>query len=372
MECRYFGACGSCRLFEGGYEAQLQKKIEAIKKRFLKFYNDEITIYTSPQSHYRARAEFRIWHEGEDISYAMTSMEKKALCIEECPQVIQSIAELMPKLLDEIRFLNISHKLFGCDFLSGKSAEVVVSLLYHKKLDEAWLEAAQKIAKKFGIGVVGRSRKQKLVVEKDYIIEKLQIDGREFIYKHIENSFTQPNPFVNEKMISWTLQGLQKSERDLLELYCGAGNFTIPFATKFRRVLATEISKTSIKAAQENMRLNDVENIEFVRMSAEEFTQVLDGVRKFNRMKHIDIESYEISSVFVDPPRAGMDEESCSFVSRFDSIIYISCNPETLYRDLERLSATHDVIDLAVFDQFSYTHHIEMGAKLKRKHTGAV
>jgi tRNA (uracil-5-)-methyltransferase len=71
--------------------------------------------------------------------------------------------------------------------------------------------------------------------------------------------------------------------------------------------------------------------------------------------------------VFVDPPRAGMDEMSCRFVSRFENIIYISCNPLTLHRDLEILTKTHDVVAMALFDQFPYTHHVEMGVKLQKK-----
>ena len=62
-----------------------------------------------------------------------------------------------------------------------------------------------------------------------------------------------------------------------------------------------------------------------------------------------------------------MDEESCEFASRHEHILYISCNPETLLRDLELLSQTHDIVDMALFDQFPYTHHVEMGVKLVRK-----
>ncbi|SFV55373.1 tRNA (uracil(54)-C5)-methyltransferase [hydrothermal vent metagenome] len=367
MECKYFGVCGSCRVYEGGYDAQLALKVEENKKRFAPFYSDEIEIFKSKEDHYRARAEFRIWHSGERIDYAMTSQEKEVVCIDECPQVNEYIAQLMPKLLSSIKSKKIDVKLFGCDFLSTTHGDMVVSLLYHKKLDEEWIERAQKVANELQIDIIGRSRKQKIVIGKDYVIEKLSINGREFAYKHIENSFTQPNPYINQKMIEWTLKGVEEQKDDLLELYCGAGNFTIPFATKFQKVLATEISKSSIAAAKENMQLNGVENIEFVRMSVEEFTDALDGVREFNRMRHIDIKSYNFSSVFVDPPRAGMDEKSCRFVSRFENIIYISCNPQTLLRDIEILSKTHEVQQMALFDQFPYTHHVEMGAKLRRK-----
>ena len=62
-----------------------------------------------------------------------------------------------------------------------------------------------------------------------------------------------------------------------------------------------------------------------------------------------------------------MDEVSCKFASRYEHILYISCNPETLLRDLDILCDTHEVVDMALFDQFPYTNHVEMGAKLIKK-----
>ncbi len=368
MECKYFGECGACRIYENGYETQLNDKLELNRERFKEFYSGEISLYKSYDSHYRSRSEFKIWHTGDDIDYAMNRADKNgALLIDECPQVNEHIAALMPKLLKAITEKKIGFKLFGADFLSSSEGEIVVSLLYHRKLDDEWQEEATKIANELGIYIIGRSRKQKVVIGQDYITEKLVIDDETYTFHHIENSFTQPNARVNEQMISWAMKNFSNIEGDLLELYCGAGNFTISFSKKFDKVLATEISKSSINAAKANMLLNDVTNIEFVRMSVEEFVEALDGVREFRRMKDVDINSYNIKSIFVDPPRSGMDETSCRFASRHEHILYISCNPETLVRDLEILSETHRVTDMALFDQFPYTHHVEMGVKLLKK-----
>ena len=115
------------------------------------------------------------------------------------------------------------------------------------------------------------------------------------------------------------------------------------------------------------MLLNGVENIEFVRMGVEEFVQALDGVREFNRMREIDLKLYNINTIFVDPPRSGMDDATCEFAARYENIVYISCNPETLARDLVVLCKTHEICDMALFDQFPYTHHAEMGVKLAIK-----
>ncbi|MEA3371626.1 MAG: tRNA (uridine(54)-C5)-methyltransferase TrmA [Campylobacterota bacterium] len=368
MECKYFGECGACRVYENGYETQLNEKKELNQKRFEPFYDGEISVFKSPESHYRSRSEFKIWHLDDEIHYGMNHIEGKGVVlVDECPQVNEHILALMPKLLLEIKAKEIGFKLFGADFLSSSSGEIVVSLIYHRRLDEEWQTKASKIAEELGIYIIGRSRKQKVVIGQDYVTESLNIEKQNYKFKHIENSFTQPNPRVNEEMISWGIKHFKDAKGDLLELYCGAGNFTIPFAKIFDKVLATEISKSSINAAKANMQLNSVENIEFVRMSVEEFVQALDGVREFRRMKSIDIDLYDIKSIFVDPPRSGMDEESCKFATRHEHILYISCNPETLVRDLEILTKTHDVVDMALFDQFPYTHHVEMGVKLIQK-----
>lgn len=368
MDCKYFGECGACRVYESGYDSQLNEKLELNRDRFKQFYTGEISLFKSPPSHYRSRSEFKLWHEGDEIFYAMNHVDKQGVVlIDECPQVNVHIGELMPKLLVAIKEKDIDFKLFGVDFLSSSDGEIVISLLYHRALDEEWKSKAELIAQELNVYIIGRSRKQKLVIGQDYITEKLLIDNEEYSFKHIENSFTQPNPRVNEQMIEWALSMLKSSKGDLLELYCGAGNFTIPFSKRFDKVLATEISKSSINAAKENMRLNNVKNIEFVRMSVEEFVGALDGVREFRRMKDIDIESYDLKTIFVDPPRSGMDEDSARFSTRYENILYISCNPETLVRDLEILSKTHTIESMALFDQFPYTHHVEMGVKLIKK-----
>ncbi len=368
MDCKYFGECGACKVYADGYEAQLHEKLEINKKRFESFYTQDISLYRSESSHYRARSEFKIWHKDDEIYYAMNHMEHKGVVlIDECPQVNTYIASIMPKLLEAIQRYELGFKLFGADFLSASDGEMVISLLYHRKLDAQWQESATRMAQELGVHIIGRSRKQKLVIGQDYVSEKLYINAKEYRFKQIENSFTQPNPRVNEQMVSWAMKNFSDIGGDLLELYCGAGNFTIPFATHFDKVLATEISKSSINAAKANMLLNGVDNIEFVRMSVEEFVQALDGVREFRRMREIDINAYELRSIFVDPPRSGMDEISCRFTARHENILYISCNPETLLRDLELLSQTHKVIDMALFDQFPYTHHVEMGVMLVKR-----
>lgn len=368
MQCEYFGICGSCRDYENGYEAQLEHKLSAVREAFAPLYGGEITVCRSPEQQFRSRAEFKIYHDEGGMSYAMNRLDRQGMVkIASCGIVSPAIASVMGPLLGAISDLGIGKKLFGADFLASGKGEVLVSLLYHRKLDEEWTAQARILEQKIGVRVIGRSRGQKIVLSQDYVTETLSIGGRDYRYIHIENSFTQPNARVNEQMVGWSLKQLEGIGGDLLELYCGAGNFTIPFASKFDRVLATEISKASIHAAKQNMELNGVTNIDFVRLSAEEFTQALDRVRPFRRMEGINLEEYRLKTLFVDPPRAGLDEAACAFASRFDHLLYISCNPETLRRDLEILEKSHTVEAMAAFDQFPYTHHLEMGVKLTKR-----
>ena len=372
MDCNYFGICGSCTLGNKTYEEQLNYKIDIEKKRFANFWNKEIDIIKSKDGTFRNRAEFRIWrtfdkNDNPKFSYAMNDIDKKPLPINSCSIVSQAIATIMPNLIDHIQNNEIlNHKLFSCEFLSSTTNNILVTLIYHKKLDEVWIEEVKKLSEKLHIKIIGRSRKQKIILSDDFIDETLEIDNQKFHFRYSEGGFTQPNQYVNEQMITWVLNNINASD-DLCELYCGGGNFTIPLSKKFNKVLATEISKTSIKSAKTNCELNNITNIEFIRMSSEEFVEAINKVREFTRLKDINLDSYKFNTLFLDPPRAGLDETTTKLAQNFKQIIYISCNQETLHRDLKMLTQTHEITQFALFDQFAYSNHIESGVILKCK-----
>lgn len=372
MNCNYFGICASCTLFDKTYEEQLNYKIQREKERFSNFTNIDFDIIKSNESNFRNRAEFRIWWEkGENnkeiLSYSMNDFKKNILKINSCEMVSFHIKELMPKLIDELQNdLELSFKLFAVEFLGSSTKDMLVTLIYHKKLEESWIQKAKEIEKRLNIKIIGRSKKQRLVLTNDYINETLNISNQNFFFAYEENGFTQPNTNVNVQMIEWVLENTKNSSKDLCELYCGGGNFTIPLSTKFRKVLATEISKTSIKSALRNCSLNKIESISFIRMSAEDFVQALNKVRAFNRLKDINLDDYEFDTIFMDPPRSGLDDTTRNLAKDFENIIYISCNPETLHRDLEELTKTHKIEKFALFDQFAFTNHIESGVILRK------
>ncbi|GGB54656.1 tRNA/tmRNA (uracil-C(5))-methyltransferase [Oceanisphaera marina] len=360
------------------YQAQLDAKARQLQDTFAPFNPPQLDVFASEPEHYRMRAEFRVWHQEDDLYYIMFDQAtKQKYRVEQFPVASPLINQAMPLLLEAIKpDLVLRHKLFQVDFLSSLSGELVISMLYHRQLDDAWQQGMQTVREQLqqqGINasIIGRAKKQKVVLGQDYVIEKLQVatqaDTKELIYQQVENSFTQPNGRMNEKMLSWALDATQGASGDLLELYCGNGNFSLALAPNFNRVLATEISSSSVKSAQYNIAANHIDNVTILRMSAEEFTQAMRGVREFRRLQGIDLARYECNTILVDPPRAGLDEETVKLVQEYDNILYISCNPETLRQNLDTLSQTHTISRFALFDQFPYTHHMEAGVYLKRR-----
>jgi len=355
------------------YEQQLSKKQHDMTELFSCFNIPEAHTFPSEPLNYRLRAEFRVWHEGDDLYYIMFNSEtKEKFRVDDFPVASELINQAMKTLLTLIKDnKELRFKLFQVDFLSTLSGELLISMLYHKPLEPTWENSAKALKKQLSsiapVDIIGRAKKQKIIIDKDYVMESLQVGDNTFIYQQVENSFTQPNGSVNQQMLLWAQQATIGAQGDLIELYCGNGNFSIALAQNFDRVLGTEISKTSVRSAQVNIKANNIDNIDIVRMSSEEFSQAMNGERKFRRLEGFDLTTYNYDTVLVDPPRAGLDEDSVELVSRFNKIIYISCNPNTLKNNLTQLSRTHVIQKFALFDQFPYTDHIEVGMILTRK-----
>ncbi|WP_421252515.1 tRNA (uridine(54)-C5)-methyltransferase TrmA [Aeromonas sp. 600724] len=356
------------------YQAQLDEKRARLTGLFAGFTLPALEVHSSPAEYYRMRAEFRIWHEGDDLFHCMYApATKEIIKIDHFPTASRLINQLMPLLLEGLRpHPVLRRKLFQIDYLSTQSGQIIVSLLYHRKLEAEWQQAAEALqadlrAKGFELQLIGRAHKQKICLGDDFVIEQLNVAGRQLIYKQVENSFTQPNAAINEQMLAWALDVTKGSEGDLLELYCGNGNFSIALAQNFRKVLATEIAKPSVDSAQFNIAANGVDNLIILRMSAEEFTMAMRGEREFNRLKGVDLKSYQCNTIFVDPPRAGLDDATVKLVQEYDNILYISCNPDTLQANMAVLGETHEIARFALFDQFPWTHHMEAGVYLRRK-----
>lgn len=358
------------------YAAQLEAKVQRFTAEFAALSPPPPQIFESPPQHYRLRAEFRIWHEGDSLDYVMFDPDapRVPIAITEFPTAAQSINRLMPLLREQLLAVEtLRQRLYTVEFLATLSGDMLLTLVYHRRLDEPWQRAAEQLQELLSVRIIGRSHRQKIVLRDDYVTEKLVVneglegDSRTLEYRQIEGSFTQPNGHTNQHMLSWACAQVKNIGGDLLELYCGNGNFTIALAPYFWRVLATEIAKTSVHAAQHNLVVNGIKNVALVRMSSDEISAALAGVREFRRLHDIQLHDYRFSTLLVDPPRAGLDERTLNLAQRFDNVLYISCNPITLRENLTTLNETHQIAALALFDQFPYTHHLECGVLLRKR-----
>ena len=352
------------------YAQLLADKANDVRQLFSAFAMPQPQVFASAPQHYRCRAEFRVWHEGDDLYHIMFDPETKTRHrIDYFPVAIKTIADFMPRLIEAIkRRPLLRNRLYQIDYLSGLSGELLVSLIYKKPVPPEWADEVRQLKAELctdhPLDFIGRARKQKILIDRDFITEQLQIEDRQLSYQQVENSFSQPNAAVNQQMLSWACQISKQLSGDLLELYCGNGNFSLALAPYFRQVVATELSKVSIKSAELNIRQNQITNVQVLAMSAEDVSAAL---ARGNALKQLDLTGLALNTILVDPPRAGLDPATVQLVSRFEDILYISCNPATLADNLQTLTQTHDVLQFAFFDQFPYTHHMESGVWLRRK-----
>lgn len=362
------------------YAAQLEAKVQRFAAEFAALAPPTPQIFASPPQHYRLRAEFRIWHDGNNLDYVMFDPDapRVPIIVTVFPTAAEPINRLMPLLRERLLAVKtLGQRLYTVEFLATLSGDMLITLVYHRRLDEVWQKAAEQLQAMLGANIIGRSRGQKIVLRNDYVTERLSISEgpegrtRELEYRQIEGSFTQPNGHTNQHMLSWAAAQVKNIGGDLIELYCGNGNFTIALAPYFERVLATEVAKTSVHAAEHNLIANGIGNVALVRMSSDEISAALAGEREFRRLRDIPLRDYRFTTLLVDPPRAGLDERTLKLAQRFDNVLYISCNPITLRENLSALNATHRIAALALFDQFPYTHHLECGVLLQKRRSAA-
>lgn len=377
MTCEVFGICGGCANF-ANYD--FKNNANSVINEFKQHINlpKRIDFFESSKHSFRSKAEFRFCNVGDRLDYAMNSFGKnERVRIKKCPILLPNIQDSMPLLLESINKNEIlRHKLYGCNFLSSTQKELLITLIYHKKLDSIWMEQTkilqENLSKKLNliIHIIGRSKGQKIVLNKDFISDEIELDSKKIAYVKKESRFSQPNPQINKQMLQFVTNCCESSEfkqSDLLELYCGSGNFTIALSSFFRSILATEVVKDCIDLLRQNMNLNNVKNIHPARLNAQDSINALKRQREFFRLKSINLDSFNFSCVLIDPPRAGIaDSIILEFLQTFNYIIYISCNPHSMLQDLKTLCKTHTIKKFALFEQFPYTKHIESIAFLSR------
>ena len=188
-----------------------------------------------------------------------------------------------------------------------------------------------------------------------YIQDKLG----EYCFKISPLSFYQVNPIQAEKLYLKGVEAANISKKDVVfDLYCGIGTISLFMSSYAKRVYGIEIVKEAVDMAKENAKLNQVDNVEFIAGDVEEaFDDLLH-----NRKIIPDI-------VMVDPPRKGLDDKTVENIlaMRPKRLVYISCNPATLVRDLAKMEELYTIKRIEPVDMFPFTSHVECVAVLQLK-----
>ncbi len=356
-ECRYFGYCGGCHLQYIASERQIALKEQVLSDCLKRIAKIDIALskpITGDMWNYRHRGQFKVSCAEDGIRIGFyREKTRDVVNVEYCPLM----AEGINKLLFSIReLLKKSERDFACAGIT----EIHISLgdcaasLIKASADRAFANM-DKIASMFmdaGFsGVIINSSKRLIKYGRPYIT----LDLENIKYTVSPLSFFQSNWTLNLSVVKLIRDNLQplKGKR-MLDLYAGAGNFSLPFASEDAEVIAVEENPYAIEDGKRNLKINRIKNCRFIRSSAGALNA------SFNISKPFDI-------LILDPPRPGLDNNVFAKIFKMlpENIVYISCNPATLSRDLKKLSVKYRIDSVRMIDFFPQTYHIESIAFLK-------
>ena len=332
--CKYSNICGGCHLIDMDYSSQLEFKKEKIKELFKKNLGLDIIlddVITGNKSNYRNKINLHV--DGEKVGfYALESHD--LVEIDECYITKKEINDLLPKVKDLVKNNNIDE----------------VMIRYHNGLI---LSIKGNVSKDFLLknfndcSLIYLNNKK---IKGNEVIENI-LDKR---FRVSPKSFFQVNTEVCSKMFLKVRSYIKnKSFNKALDLYCGTGVIGILISDLVNEVVGIEVVSDAIEDANYNKRINDINNISFICDKVE---------NRIDSFKDIDL-------VIVDPPRSGLDKKSIANIMTIapKEIIYISCDPTTLTRDLKELRGKYDISNVSIADMFPNTYHCESITVLKRR-----
>ena len=343
--CPYFNVCGGCDLLHISYEEQLkykQVKIVDIMQRYCQVEFPIKDIISSDNFYYRNKVVFHV--VDNKLGY-YKEKSNDLIEIDKCLLLDNAIDDIY-QLIKNINLKNILDITIRYS-LNNKEIMVILSIVGN--IDEnMWINT---LKEKVSSIIVEDNNNFKTIYGKDYIIEKLF--DYNFIIKN--DSFFQVNTKQTEKLYSKALEYADINDNDIvLDLYCGTGTIGILASKTAKKVIGIEINEEAVKSANKNKELNNVTNIEFY---AGDTGTILS--------KH----NYKVDTVIVDPPRAGLNDTAIKEILSINpkKIVYVSCDPMTLARDLNILSENYNIVELTTVDMFPNTAHVECVVELNKK-----
>jgi len=318
--CPYFGRCGGCDFQQLTYEAQLKAKAEIIRDCLHRIAHVEVplvSVVPSPTPwHYRARATWQLDPDRQTMGYYERG-SRRVCDVAECAVLVPPLQ----KTLEDVR--------------SNQFQNTPADL---KHLDVVYGDGGVSLAPSFD----------------RFQTTELSLKVDEETYSYNAEAFFQVNQGLLPDLVQCALANA-KGET-VLDLYCGVGLFTLPLARRFQKVVGVESNSVATRFARRNLQNAQLSNTSIITAS-------VAGWIRSGSVKH---ESFEF--VLLDPPRAGAESAVIKGIVdlRPSRIVYVSCDPATLARDLKKLIAQgFEVESVTGFDMFPQTHHVETVVHLK-------
>ena len=329
--CPHFGFCGGCQLQHVAYGEQLAMKKAILADSLKRLGGIELEPgepLFGPRFGYRKRAQFKVSRNG-DIGFYKEGT-RDVVPIRGCLNLAPKLNELLMKVrgLESLKGIKEVHLTEG---------DGIIALLRGREFDEA-------LAEEFiSSGFDGVAFGDDSYRGKGYVL--FDLNGLK--YSVSPWSFFQSNWELNLKLVNILKEGLSPlKDKKVLDIYAGGGNFSLPLADEAAKITAVEENPYSVKDGLRNAELNSIKNLKFIKSPVEKF---LSG------------KGLAFDIVLADPPRPGLTKEalSCVLALAPERIVYISCNPSTLARDLKRLASKYRVNSIRMIDFFPNTFHIE-------------
>ena len=378
-KCRAFGECGGCQMLHLPYEEQLKLKEKETAKLLKPYVRLEGIIGMEKPEHYRNKVNAAFTHDrqGKPLSGVYKEGTHYIIPIEECvlenekaDAIISSIRSLLPsfkiKTFDEdTGYGLLRHVMVRVAHATGQIMVVLVLGSPILPSKNNFVKALLKIHPDITTIVINVNEKRTSMVLGD---NGQVIYGKGYIedvlcgihFKISPKSFYQINTVQTEKLYNKAMEyaGLTGKET-VLDAYCGIGTIGLIAAGRAENVIGVELNGDAVKDAIANARRNKIKNADFYQMDAGEF------------MVQMAEQGERVDTVFMDPPRTGSDEVFLDALARLapDKVVYISCNPETMARDLEYMGKKgYRAVRGICVDMFPFCRHTECVVGIQKKH----
>lgn len=362
-KCQHYYQCGGCDLQHLSHEGQLSFKLQKVAELFSRQGISELNWanpVTAEPWQYRRKA--RIGIQYNKLGEAIVGFRKKSsntlTDINECKTLLPVFDGVFSLIRETLSEANQAEALGHIEVISGQQTTVVLRVL--RKLSTASISAWQFFEKKLGCRVLldDGSGVSFLSKRDDNSDISLSYDLLNQTLSFTPNSFIQVNPSVNQAMVAQAIDWLSLEEGEqVLDLFCGIGNFSLPIAEQVSNVIGVEGVDTMVVQASENAASNALDNARFYQIDLNSDWQ------------HQPWRQHKFDKVLLDPARAGA-EQACQQVLSLDAekILYVSCEPSTLARDAKILiDGGYQLKKVGLIDMFSQTKHVETMVLFERE-----